>query len=179
MPTTDLNLQEQGSLNRPGVIGRLARLIFGFLCLWYLFGLYHLWPELTDDQGIKGLLWNGIVPSLVLISYVINIGWSKAWKKYPAFISLLILVSLAVVDQTDSGNFQGQFLANGLFWWTTYLYSHLGISFILSAAIATPGCEMRALPHLYSLITGVPTKEHHCPIGPLHPIDSWEAKLRK
>lgn len=43
-------------------------------------------------------------------------------------------------------------------------------------AIGTPGCEMRAFHDLYSRLTGVPTKEHYCPVGFLHPIDQWEAR---
>jgi len=43
----------------------------------------------------------------------------------------------------------------------------------------TPGCEMRAFHHLYTKITGKPTNEHHCPVGPLHPVDQWEAARQK
>jgi len=49
-------------------------------------------------------------------------------------------------------------------------------AFLLSGLIGSPGCEMRAFHHLYSKVTGKPTKEHYCPIGPLHAIDQWEAK---
>ena len=40
----------------------------------------------------------------------------------------------------------------------------------------TPGCEMRAFHDLFSRLTGIQTKEHYCPVGPLHPIDQWEIK---
>ena len=39
MATTDLKLDEPGSLPRPGPIGRAVRLGFGFLCLWYVISL--------------------------------------------------------------------------------------------------------------------------------------------
>ncbi len=39
-----------------------------------------------------------------------------------------------------------------------------------------PGLEMSALHDLYSRLTGIPTKEHYCPVGPLHPIVQWEAR---
>ena len=48
-----------------------------------------------------------------------------------------------------------------------------GISFVLSAALATPGCEMRAIPHLWTIVTGRATKEHYCP-GFLDGLDKWE-----
>jgi hypothetical protein len=56
------------------------------------------------------------------------------------------------------------------------LFLHLGIAYVLAAVIGTPGCEMRAFHDLYSRVTGIPTKEHYCPVGPLHPIDQWEAR---
>ncbi len=55
----------------------------------------------------------------------------------------------------------------------TYVYGHLGISFILAAFLATPGCEMRALPHLLGMIAGGEAREHCCP-GFIEHIDRWE-----
>lgn len=42
MATTDLTLDEPGTLRRPGPIGRLVRLAFGVSCLYYVYGL---WPR--------------------------------------------------------------------------------------------------------------------------------------
>ena len=56
-----------------------------------------------------------------------------------------------------------------------YAFGHLSLSFLLSTAIATPGCEMRAIPHLWTLVTGRATKEHYCP-GALDSIDRWETR---
>ena len=42
----------------------------------------------------------------------------------------------------------------------------------------TPGCEMRALPHLWMLATGRETAEHFCPTGFLDSLDRWEAGRR-
>ncbi len=69
-------------------------------------------------------------------------------------------------------------LARTIHIWQLYLSTHLGLAFLVSAVIATPGCEMRAFHHFYSLVTGNATKEHLCPVGPLHPIDQWEAARR-
>jgi len=59
-----------------------------------------------------------------------------------------------------------------------YFYLHLGVSLLLSVIIGTPGCEMRALPHLYTIITGTETKEDFCP-GFIGDVDKWEEKLFK
>lgn len=38
-----------------------------------------------------------------------------------------------------------------------------GVSFLLASVLGTPGCEMRAIPHLAVLLTGRETREHFCP----------------
>ncbi len=74
------------------------------------------------------------------------------------------------------GTIESGVLARVVWGWELYVFCHLGIAFILAAVIGAPGCEMRAFHDLYSRITGAPTKEHYCPVGPLHPIDQWEAR---
>jgi hypothetical protein len=38
--------------------------------------------------------------------------------------------------------------------WELYLFSHLGLAFVLAALIGTPGCEMRAFHNLYTQVSG-------------------------
>lgn len=176
MPTTDLQLDEPGSLPRPGPIGRLLRFVLGLACLYYVAGLIQVSGNLMgSDSHIKAIVWNGIVGGLILISYVINIGYSRAWKKWPAAVSVGIFIVIAGYGYVTAGAIETGVLARSVWVWELYLFSHLGSAFVLAGAIATPGCEMRAFHDLYSRITGVATKEHICPIGPLHPIDQWES----
>jgi hypothetical protein len=175
MATTDLRLDDPGSLSRPGPIGRIVRMAFGVLCLWYIANLIHTGSSLLDGGGhIKSLIWNGVLIGLILISYVINIGFSKGWKKWPAFISAGMLLLIADFGFLTQGSIETNLLARVIWVWELYLFSHLGFAFVISSIIGSPGCEMRAFHELYSRITGVPTKEHFCPIGPLHSIDQWE-----
>jgi hypothetical protein len=176
MATTDLKLDEPGSLPRPGPVGRVVRLLFGLLCLWYVYGLMQFSGNLMDGDGhIRSIVWNGILPGLFLISYIVNIGFSRAWKKLPAIASAGVFLLVAGIAYLSQGTVETISLAQTIWAWEIYAFSHLGISFLVAGLIATPGCEMRALHYLYSKITGVPTKEHYCPIGPLHSIDQWEA----
>jgi hypothetical protein len=178
MASTDLKLKDVGTLNPPGPIGRLAHLIFGGLSLYYVYGLWSIWDQkLTAEGHIEPLIWNGVFAGLLLVSYVVNIGYSRDCKKRPALISLLYLLIVALIGWQSTGSWENAILATGIAVWELYIFSHLGLCFILSALIATPGCEMRAIHHLYGLITGTDTKEHHCPIGPLSAIDRWERKL--
>lgn len=175
MATTDLKLDEPGSLPLPGPIGRLSRLGLGALCLWYVSGLIQVSDELIGSDGhIRSLVWNGVLFGLFLISYVVNIGYSQAWKKWPAIVSAIVFAILGLVGYVTSGTVESNLLARSLWLWELYMFSHLGMAFIVAGVIGTPGCEMRAFHDLYSRITGVATKEHYCPVGPLHPIDQWE-----
>lgn len=176
MATTDLRLDEPGTLVRPGPIGRGVRLFFGVICIWYVAGLIDIANDLIDSNGnIRPIIWNGILPGVFLISYVINIGYSRHWRKWPAIVSVGVLIALAGFGYASSGSVETRLLARVTWLWELYLFAHLGLSFILSGLIGTPGCEMRALHDLYSRVTGKPTKEHYCPIGPLTPIDRWES----
>ena len=71
MATTDLKLDEPGSLPRPGPIGRSVRLAFGMISTWYVVGLYNVSDFLMTGQNhVRPLVINGIVGGLFLISYV-------------------------------------------------------------------------------------------------------------
>ena len=176
MATTDLKLDEPDTLIPPGPVGRSVRLLFGALCIWYAIGLVAVQASPLDQQGhVRELIWNGVLPGLFLVSYVINIGFSRAWKKWPAIASAGVFLVLAAFGMLSAGSAETELLARTVWIWLFYLSIHLGLSFLLSAALGTPGCEMRAFHDLYSRLSGNPTKEHYCPVGPLSAIDRWEA----
>ena len=180
MATNDLRLDDCGTLPEPGPIGRLVRLGFGYLCLNYVYALWSVRDTLILSNGsIQPVFWTGLVIGLILISYIINIGFSRSWKKWPAVASVFILVAAACTNYIIHGSIEGQITAMVIYIWLLYSFTHLGLAFVLSTIISTPGCEMRAFHHLYSLITGKPTKEHYCPIGCFHSIDQWEAARQK
>jgi len=176
MATTDLRLDEPGTLVPPGPLGRLTRMVFGALCMWYVIGLVAIQNSVLDQQGhVRELIWNGILPGLFLVSYIINIGYSRAWKKRPAIASAGVFLLVAAFGMLSTGSVESTLLARTMWIWLFYLSTHLGLAFLLSAILGTPGCEMRALHDLYSRLSGNPTKEHFCPVGPLTAIDRWEA----
>jgi hypothetical protein len=175
--STDLKLDEPGTLPRPGPVGRSLRFALGLLCVSFISGLLDIRGNLVGGHGhVRELLWNGILPSLFLISYVINIGYSRSWKKWPAVVSTTMLLTISALGYLLDGSFESAVFARALWTWELYVFGHLGVSFLLAALIGTPGCEMRALHDLYSRISGTPTKEHYCPVGPLNPVDQWEGK---
>jgi len=135
---------------------------------------YLRYPEVFIHEGTPdSRVLIGIAFALWLLPPVVNIGWGTNWEAWPRYVMGGILVVWAI------GN---GFLAG--YWWTPrlgrfawllclYTFGHLGLSFVLAAAIATPGCEMRAIPHLWTVLTGQETQEHFCP-GFLNGLDAWE-----
>ena len=172
-----LELIEPGSLTPPGPVGRLVRLALGVACLW---GLWNLVvnvdaviaaPITAARHPYFALL---IAMCLGIISYVVNIGFSKSWGRRPMFVSIAGFGGLGVLAFVIDGGFNSPILGAPLFAWLAYFFGHLGFSFMVATALATPGCEMRAIPELIGLITGRAALEHHCPSNFISKIDAWE-----
>jgi hypothetical protein len=107
--------------------------------------------QLNGDSHIRPIIWNGVIIGLFLISYVVNIGFSRAWKKWPAIISACIFLLIAGMGYITQGSSETNLLAHFIWGWELYLFSHLGLAFIISSVIGSAGCEMRAFHDLASL----------------------------
>ncbi len=172
--------QKPGSLERPGPVGRLTRFVFGVGCLYFVFSLLAYCSErvisrVPDAPG----LWVMMFLGFHLFSYIINIGFTCSWGRRPQLLVIAAAMAMALLSLFSNGKLWGPPLGWFVFLWLLYVYVHLGISFILSSAIGTPGCEMRAIPYLWMMMSGHETAEHYCPAGPLSGIDAWEASWRK
>lgn len=170
-----LELVEPGTLIRPGPIGRLVRLGMGALCLYAFVELFHdaEWTTTHPFSSLDNRILLFLAP-LCIFNYVVNIGFSKSWGQRPLVASMLGLALFGVAAFLATGSFDSRILGIPLNVWLGYFYGHLGISFVLSALIATPGCEMRAIPELVGRMNGKPSEEHHCPAAFITKIDDWE-----
>ena len=170
-----LELVEPGTLIRPGPIGRIVRLALGILCLYALFEIVRYWSWTAANPIAtlpnRALL---LIAPICIFNYVVNIGFSKSWGAYPLISSIAVLAIAAVVSLLLSGGFEHVLFGITLNLWFAYFYAHLGLSFVLAAIIATPGCEMRSIPELFGRIKGLPVQEHHCPAAFITKIDAWE-----
>ncbi len=97
--------EEQGSLRKPGPIGRASRFVFG---AWLLWGLYTLlrygWSVLVDTTPPRSMYWWLFIAfAFWLTPYVVNIGFTRNWRRAPQ-VAVLVLAALAlVVDLAVSG----------------------------------------------------------------------------
>tara|TARA_R110002073_G_scaffold54994_7_gene141229 strand:- start:811 stop:1269 length:459 start_codon:yes stop_codon:yes gene_type:complete len=145
--------------------------------------MYALWEILNIapdfiEQPIRYLpnLSLTLLAPICIFNYVINIGYSKNWHGYPLIASLVSFVVIAIGGYVINGDANSNYLGIALLAWLVYFFGHLGVSFLIAAVLATPGCEMRAIPELIGKVTGKASSEHQCPVSFISGIDDWERK---
>ena len=177
---SDYQYVEEGSLPPPGKIGRLTRLALGLGCLYLVSQLVSAGWWRVDEQHLTGVsLWPWIIFAVFLFPEVFNLGFSLSISRRGLRIGAVIIgVVVATASKAASGSFLGGPFGVLVFLWLLYVYGHLGLSLVLAAILRTPGCEMRAIPHLWTLLTGRSSREHFCP-GVFDPLDRWERERGK
>lgn len=166
---------EQGSLEKPLIVGRLVRFTLG---VFMLYGVYQVsvgWPYIIKNGfPLNSIdLWLVSAFAFWVIPPVINIGFSLNTGRLSQWIIVGISLALGAYHFVSEGVVMGYALGVFTVAWVYYLLVHLGFSFFLAAILATPGCEMRSIPQLWTMLTGRATKEHYCP-GFLDRLDRWE-----
>lgn len=169
-----LHFREYGSLEPPGPIGRVVRAALGAACLW----LVHDLIVYGDIYDVRNLLLPGWgLFGIILVPYVFNIGFGVSLGKWPRHVTIFVLVVVVAVGWMITRTLLNEWIWIALKTFMLYVYGHLGLSFILSAILATPGCEMRSIPHLIGLATRRKEKirEYPCP-GFIGTVDRWEQR---
>jgi hypothetical protein len=149
-----------GTLVKPGLIGRLVRLFLGLLCLWTAWGI-GVQPSVADLTSAGW--WMLVVIGLMLVPYVVNIGLGLPAGSWPRYLLIGIIGAGAAFSYFSSQLFLGMPLLIIVSLWLIYVFGHLGVSYLLAAMLATPGCEMRAIPQLIGMASGKAAAEHYCP----------------
>jgi len=164
---------DSNTIQPPGPIGRFVRAILAFGSLYWVFEITRqgeLWT-LTHPYTLLFTLM-----ALYLTPYAVNIGFGVRLGFWPRIVAIAGIGLVAIWGWNQSGIWTSQPL-----WWAVlalniYVFSHLGISFALSALFGTQGCEMRSIPILLGRLSGRPARDHHCP-GPIGQLDRWEASI--
>jgi hypothetical protein len=167
----------EGTLKPPGPVGRLVRMSLGIACFYALYSLVLHFQSITQTPiSVLGNFSLILFAAIFIINYVVNIGFGKSWGRWPSYFSIGVALLLAAMAWLAFGTPNHPLFGAALWAWLVYFFAHLGVSFALSAIIATPGCEMRAIPHLFGKISGRAVAEHHCPASFITKIDAWESK---
>jgi hypothetical protein len=137
------------------------------------------WFTIIDVSDIDNpfvLIW--VAFSIALAPYVVNIGFGVNFGAKPRYALIMLWAVAAFAGYLLENILRSQILWSVVEVTQIYIYGHLGISFLLSAILATPGCEMRAIPHLLGKMSGSGSKEHYCP-GFIDNIDRWELRRKQ
>ncbi len=164
-----------GTLERPGPIGRLVRLALGTLMVWMAWQT-ALHSNSTDLGGVAFWFW--FFFALLLAPYVFNIGFGVKWGAWPRIAAIVLVIGTGALGYAQSGTPRNELSWGAMAVVMTYIFGHLGASFLLSCLLATPGCEMRAIPHLIGIVRGRSAQEHYCP-GFIDGLDRWERERGK
>ena len=159
-----------GTLIKPGVIGRSVRLVLGILCIMLA---WDVATASSPDMAASASWWLVILLALIVVNYVVNIGFGLAIGHWPLIGSVGLLAISAATSLLSSGSPFAYPLFVSSAVWLFYVFTHLGLSFLLAATLGTPGCEMRAIPHLIGMARGTEVSEHYCPAF-IDNIDNWE-----
>lgn len=174
-----LQLVEAGTLLRPGPIGRLVRLLAGAACVYALYELTRYHDSIIQTPvSVLANIAVMLIISVLLIKDVVNIGFGRNWGRWPSYIMVGSTFLAAAIAWPVFGTADHALPGTVLWLWMMYFFAHLGISFLLSAALATPGCEMRAIPQVVGLLRGRSFSEHPCPAF-LEKIDEWERSRKR
>ena len=106
--STELRLDEPGTLPRPGVIGRTVRLLLAALCLFALWRiLEHRGDFLDSTPTALAQFVVAIAVAFWVFPLVVNIGFSKGWKRRPQVAIVLLLLVAAAAGWAFYGGILG------------------------------------------------------------------------
>ena len=91
---------------------------------------------------------------------VVNIGFGREFRNWPRYFALGLLALGSLSDKMSTGALWGDKISLAIAVEMFFVLGYLGISLVLAAILATPGCEMRSIPNILGKITGKPAKEH-------------------
>lgn len=163
-------------LPKPGPIGRLGRLVLGALSLMFVSSAVQFSQAFITLSHIDPLMYAIVIAiTFWVLPEVVDLGLTVGWGRRLRWAILGLCAAAIGLDLILYKEFWGPPLGIILFIVSVLTHTYLGTSHVLAALIATPGCEMRAIPHLAALVRGKSTEAVVCP-GHWSAVDTWENK---
>ena len=148
------------ALPKLGPLGRIVRLLLGGYFLYEFVDILTYSSPYVEFSGPGETWWFTSAVSVGVLSFVIGLGLGASW----ALRFLLAVLALGLVtagfDLLWYGTIWGP--PFGLLLYTVDLlgFGFLGLSLILAAILAIPGCEVGAIPSLVAKLTGREVTPH-------------------
>lgn len=160
------------------IIGRIGKFSMGTAQLLGVYSLGTAYAVVTLDTAPASVgLWIFAGLAFGLLSWTVNIAFRRTWGAKPFYVAIGLAAAGALYGFATAGIFWSLPFALVVYVVTMYVHAHMGFCHVLAALLATPGCEMRSINHLFSKLTGNKAALQICP-GIWTPIDNWEARIR-
>lgn len=172
---SEYQLHQAGTIQKPGFLGRLVRFLSAALMIYLTVVVIDNYQRYLNGEVHDAMLWFLVFLALHLLPPVINISFGVNLKSRPQWWFILAFFISVYIGYLVEGAGWGLVSGSLVLALQLYVFIHLAISFFLAAVIATPGCEMRSIPHLIALISKKDASEHYCP-GYIDNVDRWERK---
>lgn len=168
---------QPSALLPPGPIGRAARFLMGVVQVYFVY-IVIANPGIVSSPNAptNTMYWVGVGLAFALLSWTVNLAFDLKWGKWPSLTAVAIALLAAGLNFGLYGTFWGVPLGLVVTVVAVYVHGHMGVSHLLAAIIATPGCEMKSIPHLAAIARGSESACASCP-GVWKPLDRFEARL--
>ena len=131
-----------GTLPRPGPVGRIVRLLMGLLVLRFLAGnvvQFEGFVAPRSSSDLPASLLFGSLFAFVLFGEVVRRGIGPRWARPAQMTLAAVLFGVMAIDLVWYGDWWGPPMGLLVFVVIVYTLAHLGVSFLVAAAFATPG----------------------------------------
>ena len=151
---------QSDTLPRLGPLGRIVRLLLGGYFLYEFVDILTYSTPYVEFGGPGETWWFTSAVSLGLLSFAIGLGLGGAWALRFLLAVLALGVATAGFDLLRYGTIWGP--PFGLLLYSVDLlgFGFLGVSLILAAVLAIPGCEVGAIPSLFAKLSGRGATQH-------------------
>ncbi len=137
MPLGDF--AEQGTLKKPLIIGRLARLILAGGAGYFFVLMLTDYADLVGSSVPTSTYWIGVAVAFWYFSDLVVVGLSREWGRWPQVAVFPLALALVIADLVAYEGAWAPPLAWGVYVFTEFFFGFIAISFLLSAIVRSPG----------------------------------------
>ena len=130
---------EAGTVARPLLIGRAARLAFAAFTLYPFILFIVIYDDLVGSDIPTVSYWIAVFVAWWYFSDLVVVGFSRRWGRRPQVAVFPVTLALVVADIVAYGRAWAPPLGWGVFLFTEFVFGAFALSFFLAAVFAVPG----------------------------------------
>lgn len=144
----------------PGPIGRTVRLILGAFFVYELVDIGSQIEAFMRFSPPFDTWWLVAAISVWALHDAADVWLGSPWGRRLVLVVLAVAAGAALIDFLQHGTVWGPPFSLSLYALALIGFGYIGLSFIVAAILAAPGCEAGALRYLVARLSGDPAREH-------------------